>query len=109
MKDNQGSKDAVIEKVKALFNSTKQAWTFMANFMCTCPNNSATGWECCSEQSNCATDPCPCPDGYHVSASVACCTSVCGGLAGSGLMTPFSYIEGDQLAESLLSSMGKYL
>ena len=32
MKDNQGSKDAVIEKVKALFNSTKQAWTFMANF-----------------------------------------------------------------------------
>ena len=77
--------------------------------MCTCPNNSATGWECCSEQSNCATDPCPCPDGYHVSALVACCTSVCGWLAGSGLMTPFPYIEGDRLAESLLSSMGEYL
>ena len=108
-KDNQGAKNAVIQKVRALFNATREAWSFEGNFMCTCSNNSATGWECCMEQKNCATIPCPCPQGYQVKMSVACCTSVCGGLAGAGLMMPFSYIQGSQLASSLLDSMGTYL
>ena len=108
MAENQGAKDAVVKAVKALINKTREAWSFASNFMCTCKNGT-TGWDCCTEQSNCATEPCPCPDGYDVPASVACCSSVCGGLAGTGLMEPFSYIPGSQLATELLVSMGTYL
>jgi hypothetical protein len=108
-KYNEGARSAVVRQIQELVNSTLQAWSFDQNFLCTCPNGSATGWECCTEQANCATEPCPCPDGFAVPASVACCDSVCGGLAGNGIMMPFSYIKGEQLAESLLASMGAYL
>ena len=108
-KNNPGARDAVVKVVRAMINATREAWSSDGNFMCTCPNQSATGWGCCTLQSDCATDPCPCPDGYHVAASVACCTSVCGGLAGSGLMAPFSYINGTQVANDLLASLGTYL
>ena len=108
-KYNAGAKDAVVEAVRGLINRTRKAWSFNGNFLCTCPNGSATGWECCTLQKNCATDPCPCPSGYEVAASVACCTSVCGGLAGTGLMEPFSFLSGASLAQNLLSEMGQYL
>jgi hypothetical protein len=108
-KYNEGARSAVVRQIQELVNSTLQAWSFDQNFLCTCPNGSATGWECCTEQANCATEPCPCPDGFAVPASVACCDSVCTGLAGNGIMTPFSYIKGEQLAEALLASMGTYL
>ena len=108
-KSNPGARQAVVQVVKAMINATLAAWSSDKNFMCTCPNKSATGWECCMLQSECATEPCPCPDGYQVAASVACCTSVCDGLAGSGLMAPFSYIGGAQVANDMLSSFGGYL
>jgi hypothetical protein len=108
-KYNEGARMAVVAQVQALINSTLQAWSFEQNFLCTCPNGTATGWDCCTEQANCATEPCQCPDGFAVPASVACCTSVCGGLAGAGIMLPFTYIKGEQLAEALLTAMGAYL
>ena len=108
-KYNQGAKDAVIQAVQRLINQTRQAWSLDKNFMCTCPNGSATGWECCSLQSNCATEPCPCPNGYEVAASVACCPEVCTGLACTGLMAPFSFIQGAALSHDLLADMGRYL
>jgi hypothetical protein len=104
MKYNQGAKNAVVAKVKALINATRAAWSLQSNFMCTCPNGTTTGWECCTLQANCATQPCPCPDGFGVAASVACCSSVCGGLAGAGLMAPFSSIDGSQIAQDLLTA-----
>ena len=108
-KYNQGAKDAVVQAVRALINKTREAWSFSGNFMCTCPNGSATGWDCCTEQSKCSTEPCPCPAGFEVTASVACCDSVCPGLAGAGLMEPFSYLQGSQVAQTLLEGMGSYL
>jgi hypothetical protein len=50
-----------------------------------------------------------CPAGFEVAVSVACCKSVCGGLAGNGLMGAFSYINGSDLAVDLLEGMGVYL
>ena len=41
--------------------------------------------------------------------SVACCTSVCGGLAGTGLMEPFDSIPGSTIANDLLDAAGNYL
>jgi len=108
-KDNAGAKQAVVAKVRELISATRQAWSLESNFLCTCPNKTTVGWGCCTEQSNCATQPCSCPDGYNVAASVACCTSVCGGLAGSGLMAPFSSIDGDKIAQDLLAAAGTYL
>lgn len=109
MKDNQGAKDAVVKAVQGLINTTREAWSFSKNFLCTCRNGTTTGWECCTEQSNCATDPCPCPEGFDVAASVACCKSVCPGLAGAGIMQPFSYINGSKLAADLLAGLGAFL
>ena len=108
-KSNPAAKDAVVKVVREMVNATREAWSSDQNFMCTCPNRSKVGWECCTLQSNCATDPCPCPDGFEVAASVACCDSVCGGLAGSGLMAPFSYINGSRVANDLLTNLGSYL
>jgi hypothetical protein len=107
-KENGGAKSTVIKEVLALINRTREAWTFKSNFMCTCSNGTA-GWDCCETQKECATEPCPCPGAYSVKASVACCTSVCGGLAGSGIMEPFSKIKGEKLATDLLASVGSYM
>ena len=107
-KENEGAKRSVVKEVLALLNRTREAWTFKSNFMCTCANGT-TGWGCCDAQKECATVPCPCPGGYTVKASVACCTSVCGGLAGSGIMEQFSKIKGESLATDLLSSVGSYM
>ena len=108
-KENQGAKNSVINEIRALINRTREAWNFKSNFMCTCPNSTTTGWACCEKQKDCATEPCPCPDGYSTKASVACCTSVCGGLAGAGIMEPFSKIKGEKLATDLLESVGSYM
>jgi hypothetical protein len=108
-KENEGAKNSVINEVRALINRTREAWNFKSNFMCTCPNSTTTGWACCEQQKDCATEPCPCPDGYSTKASVACCTSVCGGLAGAGIMEPFSKIRGERLATDLLASVGSYM
>ena len=114
-KENQGAKSAVIKEVLALINRTREAWAFKSNFMCTCPagvtapDGTTTGWGCCEVQKECATEPCPCPSGYSVKASVACCTSVCNGLAGVGIMEPFSKIKGEKLATDLLASVGAYM
>ena len=107
-KENLGAKNSVIKEVRALINRTREAWTFKSNFLCTCQNGT-TGWGCCEMQKNCATDPCQCPDGYSTKASVACCTSVCGGLAGTGIMEPFSKIKGEKLAVDLLAGAGLYM
>lgn len=108
-KYNEGAKDAVVKAVKKLINETREAWSTPSNFLCTCPNGSTTGWECCSEQSSCSTEPCPCGDGYEVAASVACCQKVCPGLAGAGIMQPFSSIKGSSMSADLLDAMGTYL
>lgn len=107
-KENGGAKAAVVKEVLALISRTRETWTFKSNFLCTCPNGT-TGWNCCDTQKECATDPCPCPNGYSVKASVACCTSVCDGLAGAGIMQPFSKIKGEKLAVDLLASVGAYM
>ena len=60
-KYNEGARMAVVAQVQALINSTLQAWSFEQNFLCTCPNGTTTGWDCCTEQADCATEPCPCP------------------------------------------------
>ena len=108
-KENEGAKTSVIKEIRALINRTREAWNFKSNLMCTCPNGTTTGWACCEQQKNCATEACPCPDGYSTKASVACCTSVCGGLAGTGIMEPFSKIKGEKLATDLLASVGAYM
>ena len=108
-KDNDGARQAVVMKVKELINATREAWSLQNNFLCTCKNKTTIGWDCCTEQSSCATQPCPCPGGFDVAASVACCTSVCDGLAGSGLMSEFSSIDGDKIAQDLLAAAGAYL
>ncbi len=108
-KDNDGARQAVVTKVKELINATREAWSLPNNFLCTCKNKTTIGWDCCTEQSSCSTQPCACPDGFDVAASVACCSSVCGGLAGSGLMAEFSSIDGDKIAQDLLAAAGHYL
>ena len=109
VKDNTNARDAVIQVIKSVFAKWISTWSVDSNLMCTCPNGSAVGWECCTEQSNCATIPCPCPEGYQVKASVACCSSVCGGLAGSGIMADFATIPGANISVQLMQAMGAYL
>jgi hypothetical protein len=109
MKDSDAARQIVVKAVKEMINRTKAAWELEANFLCTCKNGSKVGWECCTDQKECATDPCPCPAGFEVTASVACCKSVCGGLAGNGLMEAFSYINGSDIAADLLEGMGGFM
>ena len=107
-KDNSAAKSMVVKAVQELINRTLAAWSLDDNYRCTCANGTK-GWECCAEQSNCAIEPCTCPEGFEVKASVACCTSVCGGLAGAGLMDTFTSIKGGELAQDLLSILSEYL
>lgn len=109
MKDSDAARQIVVEVVKKMINRTRDAWELDANYYCTCKNGSSVGWECCSEQNQCATEPCTCPAGYEVTASVACCRNVCGGLAGNGLMEAFSYINGSDIAVDLLEGMGGFM
>ena len=106
--ENQTAKDQVIAAVKKLVNETREAWSNDANFLCTCKNGT-TGWACCAEQENCATEPCKCDDSYTVPYSVACCTNVCPGLAPNGLMKPYSYLSGSEMGKVLLSGLAAYL
>ena len=108
-KYNDAARQSVVKAVLELVNRTRKAWSFDSNYMCTCPNGSTTGWECCDQQADCATEPCACADGSEVKMSVACCTSVCGGLAGNGLMEPFASIPGSTIARDLLDAAGSYL
>ena len=109
LQNSDGAKKMVVDAVMRLINQTKEAWNLDTNFMCTCKDGVTVGWKCCDEQSKCSVDPCTCPDGFDVPASVACCKSVCGGLAGSGIMETFSYIDGDDVAQDLLKGVGSYL
>ena len=109
MKNSEAAKQKVVDVVKNMMNQTLKAWGLDANFLCTCKNGTTVAWECCSEQKECSTDPCPCPDGYGVNASVACCTTVCTGLAGNGLMDAFSYIDGSTVAAAFLKELNGYL
>ena len=109
MKDSDKARDMVVEAVKKMVDQARDAWGDELNYQCTCPNGTTTGWGCCAEQSKCSVDPCACPAGFEVAASVACCKNVCGGLAGNGLMQAFSYINGSDLAVELLEGLGKYL
>jgi hypothetical protein len=109
MRDSANARDMVVNAVKQMINQTRDAWTDDLNYQCTCANGTTTGWGCCEEQSKCSVDPCACPAGFEVPASVACCKDVCGGLAGNGLMGAFSYINGSDLAVELLEGMGTYL
>ena len=106
--NNSAAKEMVIKAVRELINRTRVAWSYDANLLCTC-RNGTVGWSCCIEQENCATEACPCPDGFNVPYSVACCKSVCAGLAGSGIMEPFSSINGSTLVNSLLENLTAYL
>ena len=106
--NNTKAKQQVITAVKKLINETRKAWVNDDNYRCKCKDG-RTGWECCAEQSECATEPCACSDSYDVKFSVACCTSVCGGLAGNGLMKPFSFIPGSDLLKDLLRDLSEYL
>jgi len=103
---NDGARQSVVREVQALVNRTLMAWSIDQNFLCTCRDGVTTGWNCCIDQQDCATTPCPCPGG---GMSVACCSSVCQGLNGNGLMQPFSSIPGSNLSKDLLSQMGAYL
>ena len=105
-KYNEGARLAVVHRVQTLINSTMLAWGIKQNFLCTCLDGITTGWKCCTEQKNCAVEACPCSGG---GVSVACCTSVCQGLNGNGLMKPFSSLPGTELSRELLTSMGTYL
>jgi hypothetical protein len=109
MKDSENARKIVVDAVKKMINKTRAAWMDDLNYQCTCLNGTSTGWGCCAEQSQCSVDPCTCPAGFEVAASVACCKSVCGGLAGNGLMEAFSYINGSDLATDLLDGVGTYL
>ena len=108
-RNNDAAKQKVVDVVKNMMNQTLKAWELDANYLCTCKNGTTVAWECCSEQKECSTDPCPCPDGYGVNASVACCTTVCNGLAGNGLMDAFSYIDGATVAAAFLKELNGYL
>ena len=111
MQNNDGAKQKVVDVVKAMMNETLKAWELDANYLCTCKNGTTTAWECCTEQKQCSIEPCACPSGYEVNASVACCTKegVCGGLAGNGLMQAFSYIDGATVASEFLRELGGYM
>ena len=111
MKDSDAARKIVVEVVRAMINRTREAWELDTNYQCTCRNGSSVGWDCCAEQSQCATEPCTCPAGFEVAASVACCKAngVCGGLAGNGLMEAFSYINGSTIAADLLEGMGGFM
>ena len=106
--NNSAAKDMVLKAVRRLINDTRAAWSYDGNFRCTC-RNGTTGWHCCLEQSNCATEACPCPSGYSVPQSVACCDAVCPGLAGAGIMGTFTSINGSTLAHDLLVNLTEYL
>ena len=73
MKDSDAARKIVVEVVRAMINRTREAWELDTNYQCTCRNGSSVGWDCCAEQSQCATEPCTCPAGFEVAASVACC------------------------------------
>ena len=107
--NNEDARKMVASVVRAMINRTRDAWELDTNYQCTCPDGIRTGWDCCAEQKQCSTDPCACPAGYEVAASVACCSSVCGGLAGNGLMEAFSYINGSDIAAELLKGLGEYM
>jgi len=109
VQSNDQARQVVVDVVKSLMNQTMDAWGVDDNFLCTCKDGTTVSWECCTEQKQCAIEPCPCPDGYGVIASVACCTSVCGGLAGHGLMKPFSFIDGATVAAEFLTKMSDYM
>ena len=106
--NNSAAKAMVLKAVKELINRTRIAWSNDANYRCTCANGT-TGWDCCLDQSNCATEACLCPEGFAVVQSVACCRSVCGGLGGTGLMETFTSINGSALAQDLLVNLTEYL
>ncbi len=40
---------------------------------------------------------------------VTCCSKLCGGLAGNGLIEAFSHINGSNIASELLKGLGGYL
>ena len=109
MQNSSEARNMVVSVVKELINRTRDAWELDTNYQCRCPDGIRTGWDCCTEQKQCSTDPCACPAGYEVAASVACCSSVCGGLAGNGLMEAFSYINGSDIAAELLKGLGEYM
>ena len=109
MENSDEARKAVVSVVKEMINRTRDAWELDTNFQCKCKDGFTIGWECCKEQSKCSLDPCACPAGYEVAASVACCDNVCEGLAGNGLMEAFSYINGSDIAQSLLEGLGSYI
>ncbi len=109
VQENDQARQVVVNVVKALMNETLEAWGVDDNYLCTCKDGTTVSWECCTEQKQCAIEPCACPNGYGVIASVACCTSVCGGLAGHGLMKPFSFVDGATVAAEFLNKMKDYM
>ena len=109
MQNSEETRKMVVKVVNEMINRTRAAWELDANYQCRCNDGIRVGWGCCTEQSQCSTNPCTCPAGFEVVASVACCNNVCAGLAGNGLMEPFSYINGSDIALDLLKGLGGYM